>query len=100
MLGQAKPSRWSKASDSPRLIPFGPVDSGIGKPTKKAKPTGLLQGAGLDNQSPSSFVLLRAQAEKGLSAAECGRSSMRGPDAAISSFWVKDGLWGISGDET
>ena len=64
LLGQAKPSQWSKASDSPGLILFGLVDSGIGKPTEKAKPMGLLQGAGLDNQSPSSFGLFRAQAER------------------------------------
>ena len=100
LLGQAKPSRWSKVSDFSGLISFGPVDLGTGKPTEQAKSRRLLQGDGLDNQSPSSFVLLRAQAEKGLSAAECGRSSMRGLDAAISSFWVKDGLWGISGDDT
>ena len=100
LLGQAKPSRWSKASDSPGLIPFGPVDSGIGKPTEKAKPTGLLQGAGLDSQSPSSFGSFRAQAEKGLPIAECSRRPLRGPDATISPFWVKDGQWGLYGDET
>ena len=94
LLGQAKPS-----SNSPGLTPSGPANSGIGKPTEKAMPSRLLQGVGLDFQSPSFSDSFRAQAEKGFSAAECNQSPLRGPDAAISSFWVKDGQWGLYGDE-
>ena len=100
MLGQAKPSRRTKDSESTGLAPFGPVDPGIWKPTEWAKSSGPLQRAGLDNQSPSSLVMDRAQVVEGRFAVECGRSPMRGPDAAISPFWVKDGLWGLSEDET
>ena len=89
LLGQAKPSSNST----------GPANSGIGKPTEKAKPSRPLQGAGLDFQSPSFSESSRAHAEKGLSVAECSRSPLRDPDAAISPFWVKDGQWGIYGDE-
>ena len=94
LLGQAKPS-----SNSPGLTPSGPANSGIGKPTEKAMPSRLLQGVGLDFQSPSFSDSFRAQAEKGFSAAECNQSPLRGPDAAISPFWVKDGQWGLYGDE-
>ncbi|KAJ9675822.1 hypothetical protein PVL29_024664 [Vitis rotundifolia] len=90
LLGQTKPSRWTKAAESSGRAPFGPVDPGIWKPTERAKSAGLLQRDGLDNQNP--FSLFRAQPEEGLSAAECGRSPMRSPDAAISPFWAKDGL--------
>ncbi|KAL6330900.1 hypothetical protein AAG906_009328 [Vitis piasezkii] len=100
LLGQAMLSRWSKASKSPGLTPSGPVLSGSGKPTEKAMPSRLLQGVGPDFQSPSSSASFRAQAEKGLSAAERNRNPLRGPDAAISTFWVKDGQWGLCGDET
>ncbi|KAL6311940.1 hypothetical protein AAG906_012075 [Vitis piasezkii] len=42
---------------------------------------------------------LSSNAKKGLAAAECSRCPLRGPDAAISTFWVKDDQWGSYGDE-
>ncbi|RVX03048.1 hypothetical protein CK203_016707 [Vitis vinifera] len=89
LLGQVKPS--SNAT--------GPANSGIEKPTEKAWPLRLLQEAGLDFQSPFFSRSSSAQAEKGLSAAECSRSPLKGSDAAISTFWVKDDQWGTYGDE-
>ncbi|RVW33987.1 hypothetical protein CK203_100736 [Vitis vinifera] len=58
LLGQAKPSQWSKASDSPGLILFGLVDSGIGKPTEKAKPMGCFKGLGWTTKAHLLLVCL------------------------------------------
>ena len=93
-------SRGSKASKSTGPSPPGPEFSGSGKPKEKVGPSSLFKGDGPEFQSQSSPVSFRAQAEKGLSAAVRNRSPLKGPDAAISTFWVKDGQWGLCGDET
>ena len=100
LLGQTMLSRGSKASKPLGPSPPGPVLSGSGKPKEKAGPSRLLKRDGPEFQSPSSPVSLRAQTEKALSAAVRNRSPLKGPEAAISTFWVKDGQWGLCGDET
>lgn len=93
LMGQARSPGWSK-DPPPGLQSSGLVKSGPGKPMETPS---LPQEVGLASQSPPSSF--KAQVEKGLSVAECNPSSLRGPDAAISSFWVKDGQWGIQSNE-
>ena len=100
LLGQAILSRGSKASISPGPSPHGPVLYGSGKPKEKVGPSSLLKGDGPEFQSPSSPVSSKAQTEKGSSAVERNRSPLRGPDAVISTCWVKDDQWGLRRDET
>ena len=61
---------------------------------------GLPARAGLDNRGPSPLVMVRAQVEEARPTLVSGQSPMKGPDAGISLFWVKDGLRRLSEEET
>ncbi|RVW80279.1 Uridine kinase-like protein 1, chloroplastic [Vitis vinifera] len=75
--------------------------NGNGKPKEKAGPVGLLKGDGLAFRSSSPPVSSKAQMEKGSSAMERIRGTLRSPDVGISNCWGKDDQWGLRrGDET
>ena len=101
LLGLAEPSRRSKVSEPTGLTPLsdlpnvnGPFNPGLSlwKSTERAKTLGLTARVGLDNRGPSPLVMVKAQVEEAHPALVSGQSPIRGPDAGISLFWVKDGL--------
>ena len=103
LLGQASSSRGPKAYISTGPSPLGLVfyGNGNGKPKEKAGPVGLLKGDGLAFRSSSPPVSSKAQMEKGSSAMERIRGTLRSPDVGISNCWGKDDQWGLRrGDET
>ena len=109
LLGLAEPSWCSKESEPPGLVPFsdppcenGPPLFGLSswKISEWAKTLVHPVMSGLDNRGPSMpLAVVRAQVGEARPSLVSGQSPMGGPDAGISLFWVKDGLWRLSEED-
>ena len=109
LLGLAKPSWCSKESEPIGLVSFsdppcvnGPPISGLSswKISERAKTLVHPVMSGLDNRGPSMpLAVVRAQVGEARPSLVSGQSPMGGPDAGISLFWVKDGLWRLSEED-
>ena len=109
LLGLAEPSWCSKESEPAGLVPFsdppcenGPPLFGLSswKISEWAKTLVHPVMSRLDNRGPSMpLAVVRAQVGEACPSLVSSQSLMRGPDAGISPFWVKDGLRRLSEEE-